>query len=159
MTKWDPRHVWTVVRLNEMLIRRGMHIVSVGGPLLLDDASILSPDLTLLDPGAPRDQYPSPEHTRLVIEVAGRTVWVDRCVKGPLYAKAGIAEYWIVDLNGERIEVYREPSQAGYRAMRFVVRGEHLSPVFAADMRVEVDAVLGPAGQTMDDEAEATEAP
>jgi Uma2 family endonuclease len=62
----------------------------------------------------------------------------------PLYASAGISDYWIVDLNGERIEVYREPSEAGYRSMRFHVRGETLSPQFAPDLTIEVDAVLGP---------------
>ena len=71
------------------------------------------PDLVLLGATAPQDQPPSPHDAHLVIEVAGWSVCLDRHLKGPLYARAGIPEYWIVDLNGERIEVYREPSPDG----------------------------------------------
>ena len=48
-----------------------------------------------------------------------------------------------MDLNGERIEVYRDPSPAGYRAIHFFSRGECLSPAFAPDMVLKVDDILG----------------
>jgi Uma2 family endonuclease len=91
---------------------------------------------------------PLPEHALLVIEVADTSLDHDRNIKGPLYARAGIPEYWIVNLNGERIEVYREPSAAGYRASRFYLRGERLSPDFAPDLTIEVDAILPPAEES-----------
>ena len=68
----------------------------------------------------------------LVVEVADTSLAHDRYTKAPLYARAGIPEYWIVDLNGERIEVYREPSTAGYRTIRFFLRGESLTPAVRA---------------------------
>ena len=67
----------------------------------------------------------------LIVEVADTSLAHDRYTKAPLYGRAGIPEYWIVDLNGERIEVYREPSPAGYRTLRYFPRGESLSPAFA----------------------------
>jgi Uma2 family endonuclease len=116
----------------------------VFNPLRLDDRSAPVPDVAVLHADSPQDRHPAPEYTYLVIEVADMSLDYDRQIKAPLYARAGIPEYWIVDLNGERIEVYHEPSPAGYRTIRFCLRGESLSPAFAAEMTIEVDAILGP---------------
>jgi len=89
----------------------------------------------------------------LVIEVADSSLNDDRNIKRSLYARAGIPEYWIVDLNGQRFEVYSEPSEVGYRASRFYLRGESLSPSFAPDLSVDVDAILGPIELLDDDQA------
>jgi Uma2 family endonuclease len=67
--------------------------------------------------------------------------------------RAGIPEYWIVDLNGERIEVYTEPFEADYRAVRIHLRGEQLAPAFAPELSIAVDAILGPTGDDEDDES------
>jgi Uma2 family endonuclease len=144
MSSRDPLHNATVVYLTQILIRRGDWIVSVHNPLRLDAWSEPVPDIVLLHPEVPQDRHPTPEHTHLVIEVAGRTLGFDRRVRGPLYARTGVPEYWIVDINGERIEVHRAPSEAGYRASRFYLRGESLSPAFAPDLTVQADAILGP---------------
>jgi Uma2 family endonuclease len=159
MHSQGTRHVWAVSRLTTTFARRDDVLITPQSTFRITGQSGPEPDLVVLRTTASQHHHPSPRDTVLIIEVANTSLAYDRTVKGPLYARAGIAEYWIVDLNGERIEVYREPSEAGYRAMRFYVRGEHLSPAFAPDMRVEVDAILGPGGQTMDDEAEAAEAP
>ena len=137
-------HIWAISDLARIFARHDDVIVSIHNPLRLDNRSEPRPDVVLLRADAPRDQHPSPEDARLVIEVAGRSVRLDRYVKGPLYAQAGIPEYWIVDLNGERIEVYREPSTDGYRSIHLYGRGERLSPAFAPDIVVEVDAIIGP---------------
>jgi Uma2 family endonuclease len=150
MGSYDPRHIWAVVDLTRILVRRDDGIVSVHNPLLVDDYSMPAPDIVLLDPESPQDRYPAPEHTRLIVEVAGHSLTLDRKVKGPLYARAGIPEYWIVDLNGERVEVYSEPSPSGYRASRFYLRGESLSPAFASDMVIAVDHILGPPADATD---------
>jgi Uma2 family endonuclease len=158
MNPIGPDHVWGVNDLVDIFRHLDNVVLSVQNPIRLAHRIQPQPDLVVLRRGGPRKRVPRPEQALLVIEVADTSLDHDRNIKGPLYARAGIAEYWIVDLNGERIEVYREPSEAGYRAMRFFTRGEHLSPVFASDMRVEVDAILGPAGQATDDEAEIAEA-
>src|SRR3569623_872953 len=55
------------------------------------------------------DRHPGAEDVALVIEVADSTLPLDRNCKLPIYARAGIPEYWIVNLGQQCIEVYREP--------------------------------------------------
>jgi len=60
----------------------------------------------------PRPAYLAGYGQRLVFEVAGDSLRKDREVKGPLFARAGVPEYVIVNLAEERLEVYREPDPA-----------------------------------------------
>lgn len=86
-------------------------------PLRLADDSEPQPDLMLLRPAADRYRaaHPRPADVLLLIEVADATLAFDRESKLPLYARHGVAEVWILDLNGERLEVYRDPAESGYR--------------------------------------------
>jgi Uma2 family endonuclease len=142
------RHIWSVSDLSGMFARRDDVIPSVFNPLRLGDRSEPVPDVTVLRGETPQDRHPSPEYAHLVVEVADVSFDYDQQIKAPLYGRAGIPEYWIVDLNGERIEVYREPSPSGYRAIRFYQRGQSLSPAFAPDMVIQVDAILGPPAES-----------
>ena len=139
-----PGHIWSVNRLNRAFAGRPGVVVSVQNPIRLDDRSEPEPDLVVLRADAVQDRTPSPRDALLVVEVADSSLGYDRGTKRPLYARAGIAELWIADLGGERIEVHREPSPAGYRTVRLFVRGERLAPAFAPDLPIEVDAILGP---------------
>jgi Uma2 family endonuclease len=70
--------------------------------------------------GEPRDyahRHPGPEEIALVVEVADTTLERDRRLKGRIYARAGIAEYWILNLSDRRLERYLEPvaSAEGWR--------------------------------------------
>ena len=60
----------------------------------------------------------------LVIEVADSTVESNRAQKIPLYAKASIAEAWIINLPDETIELYAEAEDGTYRVSRNFKRGE-----------------------------------
>jgi Uma2 family endonuclease len=62
----------------------------------------------------PKDRHPRPTDIYLVVEVADSTVDYDREVKADRYAAAGIPEYWLVDLPGEAVEVFRQPEDDGY---------------------------------------------
>jgi Uma2 family endonuclease len=139
-----PEHVWSVNDLVDIFRPLGDVVLSIQNPLRLAPRIQPQPDVVVLRRGAPRRRVPLAEHALLVIEVADTSLDHDRPIKMPLYAMAGIPEYWIADLKGERVEVYREPSPAGYRASRFYLRGEHLSPAFAPDLIVAVDPILGP---------------
>src|SRR5207248_2009497 len=55
-------------------------------------------------------RHPGPNDLALVIEVSDTTLARDREWKGPMYARAGIRVYWIVNLNDRVVEVYTEPS-------------------------------------------------
>jgi Uma2 family endonuclease len=61
-------------------------------------------------PGDPRDYRDAhPERPVLVVEVALSRLRLDREHKGSLYARAGIADYWIVNVTARRLELYRDP--------------------------------------------------
>ena len=138
------RHVWSVSRLTRMFNRRDDVVVTPQSTLELHGRSGPESDIVVLRVDTPQNRLPSRENAVLVIEVADTSLVYDRGVKAPLYGRAGIPEYWIVDLNRERIEVYREPSPDGYRTVRFFLRGENLTPSFAPDTVIKVDDILGP---------------
>ena len=76
------------------------------------------PDVVLLRPRD--DDYdsgmPTPADVLLLVEVADTSLEYDRFTKGPLYAGAGIIEYWVVDLLREVLLVHRNPGSNGYRS-------------------------------------------
>jgi Uma2 family endonuclease len=77
-------------------------------PIALDENSEPEPDVSVVprDPGDYRDGHPS--HAALIVEIAEASYRIDREYKASLYARAGIAEYWIVDLLRDTVEVHRE---------------------------------------------------
>ena len=144
MNPIGPGHIRSVNRLTGLFAGRPDVVVSVQNPIRLDDRSEPEPDLVVLRADAAQDRTPSPRDALLVVEVADSSLGYDRGTKRPLYAQAGIPELWIADLGGERSEAHREPSPEGYRVIRLFVRGERITPAFAPDLSIEVDAILGP---------------
>lgn len=79
------------------------------GPIGLDDESEPEPDVAVV-PGSVEDYGRAhPSRVALIIEVAETSLAVDRQYKGSLYARAGVPEYWILNLIDRVLEVYREP--------------------------------------------------
>lgn len=78
-------------------------------PVALDDESEPEPDVSVV-PGDPRDYRDAhPERPALIVEVALSRLSFDRQFKGSLYARARIADYWLVNIPDRRLEVYRDP--------------------------------------------------
>jgi Uma2 family endonuclease len=85
-------------------------MVRIQLPVSLDDESEPEPDLVVV-PGRPADYRRShPERPALVVEVAESSLHFDQHHKGSLYARAGIPDYWIVNLVDRVLEVYRDPA-------------------------------------------------
>jgi Uma2 family endonuclease len=147
MSPIGSRHAGLVNRLNRLFSQRAgdQVVVSVQNPVRLGGYSEPQPDLALLRPRADfyTSSHPGPEDVLLAVEVAETSAAVDREVKVPLYARFGVPEVWLVDLAGDQVEVFREPSAEGYREVRVLRRGESLAPAFLPDLLVPVDAVLG----------------
>lgn len=141
------RHAAYVRRLNTLFSARllGQAIVDIQNPVELDNTSEPQPDVALLQPRA--DFYilghPQPRDILLIIEVADTTVRYDREVKIPLYAEDGIVEVWLVDINGQSLEVYREPTPGGYQNVRQLGRGASLSLLAFPDVTIAVNEILG----------------
>jgi Uma2 family endonuclease len=95
-------------------------ILSVQDPIRLGDFTEPEPDIALL---RRRDDYyaaahPTAADVLLIVEVAESSLRYDRDKKLPLYARAGIPEVWLVDLNGRVLWVYRQPGMDGYAEAR-----------------------------------------
>jgi Uma2 family endonuclease len=86
--------------------------------------------------------HATPEDVLLAIEVADTSLAFDRTVKLRLYARAGIREFWLVDVNGGRIDVHRTPAGEEYRHTERVERGGTLAPEAFPDLVLSVDAIL-----------------
>ena len=85
---------------------------------------------------------PPASDIRLVVEISDSTLAYDQNEKGPLYAAAGIAEYWIVDVNTRRLLVYRDPQPAGYASLQTLRATESVSPLAAPDASAPVAELL-----------------
>jgi len=89
----------------------GWH-VRLHSPLALDNESEPEPDVAIVR-GEPRDHLGAhPGTAALVVEVADSSLRLDRRLKGGLYARAGLPEYWIVNLADGVLEVHRRPEPA-----------------------------------------------
>ena len=147
MSPIGRRHASCVARLTRLFtLRLGeTAIVWPQNPIELDDTSEPQPDLTLLQPRPDfyESGHPQPEDIFLIVEVADTTAKFDRGVKIPLYAKDNIAEVWLVDINQQCIEVYRQPSPTGYKNVQTFPLGQTLSIQAFPDIEITVDQVLG----------------
>ncbi|MBD1806481.1 MAG: Uma2 family endonuclease [Symplocastrum torsivum CPER-KK1] len=147
MTPIGRRHAACVDRLNEMFILRLAQatIVRVQNPVELDDNSEPQPDLVLLRRRADFYEagHPQAEDILLLVEVADTTVEADRDVKILLYANSGIAEVWLVDINAQCLEVYRQPSENGYQIIHKYYRGQTVTIQAFPEVSFTVDEVMG----------------
>ncbi len=110
------------------------------GPIGLDDDSEPEPDVAVV-PGGPEDYSRAhPSRPVLTVEAAESSLGVDRERKGSLYARAGLEDYWVLNLVDRVLEVYREPApdSAAPFGWRYIRR-----EVFDASARVTPLAAPG----------------
>jgi Uma2 family endonuclease len=142
----------TAVRLVEDALRIAFgsgYDVRAQLPLALDPDSEPEPDVAVVA-GAPRDYRDAhPATALLVVEVADTTLTFDRERKGSLYARAGIAEYWIVNLADRLLEVYRDPAPApsaqygwSYRVTQRLSPSDSVNPLATSQARIAVSDLL-----------------
>lgn len=146
MTPIGWRHAETVNRLTDMLAdfrRTGGYTLSVQNPIVLGLHDEPQPDLALLRADRDRARLPHAGDVLLVVEVAGTSLRYDREIKLPLYARAGIPEAWLVDLQNAVVEVHTEPSTEGYKAVRRILRADRITSTTVPEISVEAAGVLG----------------
>ncbi len=138
-------HIGTVNRLTA-LFARGLPdvIVQIQSPIRIDGHTEPLPDVVLLRPGTA--SYPAwPGSVLLVVEVCDTTLRYDREIKLPLYARAGIPEVWLVDLNRPTIYAYRDPAPDGYGTTFSVHPGESISPQAFPDFPLTLAQIVSDA--------------
>lgn len=145
MNPIGSRHVMCVMQLTRLLapLIGEQILVGVQNPIKLHEGLEPQPDLAVVRARDYGDSLPGPEDILLLIEVSDTTLAYDRNVKLPLYARAGIAEGWIVDLASQAIERHNDPSENGYRRMERVGRGRSLASEALPNLVLHADAVLG----------------
>jgi Uma2 family endonuclease len=147
MTPIGLRHLARVDWLNYVLTRalQGTAIVRVQGSIRLDRHSEPQPDLVILKyrPDFYAQVHAGPQDVLWLIEVGDTSVDFDRAVKLALYARAGIAEVWLVNLPEERLEVYRTPQGSAYRDVTHLHRGDRIAPAAFSDLILAIGDILG----------------
>lgn len=147
------RHGAALVALHRALAQAfgaGFH-VRPQLPVALDDMSEPEPDAVVVR-GEPWD-YASghPSTPLLVVEIAETSLATDRRHKGSLYARAGVTDYWIVNLPEAVLEVYRDPGPLAaavlgweYRSVERLTRGASIAPLAAPTASIAVADLLPP---------------
>jgi Uma2 family endonuclease len=123
--------------------------VSTQDPIRLDNFSEPEPDLalvkgTILDYA---EHHPAPEDIYLVIEVADSTLKQDCEVKDKLYARANIAEYWVIDIKNRQVRIFRDPNPTGYGSQLMLTETHSVSPLAFPEIVLSIDSILPPAAQ------------
>lgn len=144
MSPEGPGHAGTIDLCADVLRRlfADGYTVRVQHPLVFDPDGEPEPDLAVV-PGKPRAHLT--EHPRaavLIVEVADSSLEYDRRDKARLYARAGVPEYWIVNLRDRTIEVHRDPSPAGYGAVSSIEASGEITPLAAPGATISATSLL-----------------
>ncbi|NJN72624.1 MAG: Uma2 family endonuclease [Limnothrix sp. RL_2_0] len=141
------KHAITVNRINQVFtgLFGKQVIVAIQNPLGLSDESEPQPDAVIYKA---RDDFyenkaPESQDVHLLIEVSDSTLRFDRQVKLPLYASNNIAEAWIANLRDKQLEIFREPTAAGYQQKQILKETETISPIAFPEITLTVLELLG----------------
>jgi Uma2 family endonuclease len=110
-------------------------------PVILGDYSEPEPDLAVIrakDLPPPEGHHPT--GALLIVEVSRTSFALDRGIKGAIYARAGVPEYWIVDVDERRVEVHRDPdtSHGRYRDVRIVGAEDVVSAASVSGLTIPI---------------------
>lgn len=148
MSAIGSKHVGCVNSLTALLteqLPRGAAVVSVQNPIDIVPRHEPEPDIVVARYREDyyRDAVPTPEDVLLVIEVADSSLGFDRGTKLPVYAAAGIAETWLVDIPGAAVERHTDPAEGRYRLIVRAERGQVLESTVMPHVKLAVADVLG----------------
>jgi Uma2 family endonuclease len=149
MAPIGSRHAAIVKQLNTLFVRAAgtRSIVSVQDPIILGEHSEPEPDLALIQP---RDDFyalalPRADEVLLIVEVADTTLRYDREIKIPLYARHGLPEVWLIDVEGRTLTVFERPADGRYRNERRVRPSGALAPKALPGVEMDLSRLFGTA--------------
>ncbi len=150
MSPIGKKHAACVDRLSMTLavLLAGKAVLRTQGPVRLDDATQVQPDIAVLDL---RDDFyagslPTPSDALLLIEVADATLAYDRSIKLSLYAEVGVPEVWLVNLPEDKVEVFSNLEGGAYQVVQQLGRGDVLVVPGAVGASLRGEDILGPPG-------------
>ena len=146
MSAKNPPHAATTLCASDYLKRllAEVALVRVQDPIQLSQYSEPEPDIAVvrIDSRKYIDHHPAPNEVFLLIEVADTTLEADRKQKAPLYAKARIAEYWILDVNQHQVYVFREPDLAIYNQELILEENVSISLIAFPEIEVQISKLF-----------------
>jgi Uma2 family endonuclease len=132
MAPMSSRHAAVVSKIGRWLSRKlaDHALIRTQLPVRLDDYSEPEPDIALVRfrENDYADAHPAPADIFLLVEVAQSSLTFDREIKIPQYARAGVSEVWLFNLEHQHVECFSEPGPRGYAVTRIVRRGATLAP-------------------------------
>lgn len=143
MAPQQARHAQSAALVYEVLFQNcpDDHHVRSQSPLRLGPDDRPEPDVFLVA-GSAASVRELPSFSPLVVEIADSSLTYDRSTKADLYARHGLPEYWIVDLQHRTVEVYTDPGPDVYRTKRTVEPGDTITLGCAPDAALGVEALL-----------------
>ena len=146
MSPIGSHHAGIVGRLTKVLtIMAGdQAVVWPQNPLHLGTYSEPQPDVMVLKPRPDDyiDALPEPADVIVLIEVADSSINYDRKTKLPLYARNGVREVWIIDLNTRQLERYTQPGETGYGYCEIMDKTATISPVGLPGVVIDLRRIL-----------------
>ena len=149
MTPISARHAWVVDRLAAWSFEntsRAAVMIRIQSPARIPDLqSAPQPDVLWLVNKDYSLQPPGPDDVLLLVEVAGSSLDLGTGEKARLYAEAGIADYWVVNLSSDSVEVFRDPQADGYRSRQTRQGDEEIRPLAFPDVVLRPSVLFRPA--------------
>ena len=120
--------------------------VRMQDPIALDDSSEPEPDIALviIDPLDYATHHPTPSEIYLIIEVADSSLTFDREIKAKIYARSGIADYWVLNVGDRQLHVFREPTENGYQSEVIIREHGSISPLQFPIVNIAIQEMLPP---------------
>jgi Uma2 family endonuclease len=147
MAPIGTRHSAITAKLHEWFVLTLAHSATVvgGGPVNLGEFSEPQPDLMLLKRRTDfySGKIPEAADVLLLIEVSDSSLAFDQGVKLGLYARYGVAEYWVIDVEGKRVVTYREPTAKGYARKLEFAAADFVTPQAFPDIKIAVQEIFG----------------
>jgi Uma2 family endonuclease len=147
VAKGTPHVITLQLFGSELLSQLGTEaLIRTQDPIHLDDSSEPEPDLVIVRGKILDyvDRHPQPNDIYLVVEVADSTLNYDCQVKDKTYAKAGIPDYWVIDLKNRQFHIFRHPQSSGYASHLILAESQTVSPLAFPDVVVPIGSILLP---------------
>lgn len=142
-----PAHSALCKRMEKLLERRlgDQALVRLQDPIQLDAYSEPEPDLAVVHPSENfyADRHPIPREVYLIIEISDTTLERDLGSKADLYAAAGIPDYWVLNIGGQQLHVFRDPGTDGYQRQLILRAQQPITPLAFPDCILTVQECFG----------------
>lgn len=141
-----PEHSFHTTRITNTLpvkLPAGV-LLRMNEPITIANHSEPQPDAAIVRARADgyRSAHPGPKDVLLIIEVADTSATFDTQVKAKLYSKAGIPEYWVIDVQEGCLRVFTQPSARGYKHLQVLDRGDTVKSAAVSGLTLKVKDLM-----------------